>query len=461
MADQLSSIRRTFDERLIALEAGLADPDNCSSLEALVLDLARASGDEADAAAHDAVLRAQREANTTTAVAMADAAQAHVMLDAERAVSANLRAEIATLRGHLSTAMTARHDADAARQREITGLTATIAQFQQARDEARLAATNSADGLASATARADATTRERDALTVERDALLIERKRLNTEHADAARAARNQAQSLASATERADAATRDREALVAERDSLLLERDRLKSEHAEAARAATNQFRSLASAAEGADAAMRDRAALIAERDSLLTERDRLKSERADFVRAHDAISLNRDTLVHERDDIVRERDREIVRLREELTAAHTLVREKTPSLAASKAAASKAAAQSGAHPPLQPGPERQSDRQAFSSALGVQIDGEAALLVDLSVTGAQVLSCASLRPAKTVKMLLPSSEMPVLCRGKIVWARLEPTSPGKPIRYRAGMLFTATDPAAVQTFITRHGARS
>ena len=78
---------------------------------------------------------------------------------------------------------------------------------------------------------------------------------------------------------------------------------------------------------------------------------------------------------------------------------------------------------------------------------------------IDVDVTGAQVLSCSALKPTKTVKMLLPSTESPVLCRGRIVWARLEPTTPGKPIRYRAGMFFTATDQAAVQTFIARHGA--
>jgi hypothetical protein len=71
------------------------------------------------------------------------------------------------------------------------------------------------------------------------------------------------------------------------------------------------------------------------------------------------------------------------------------------------------------------------------------------------------VLSCAALKPAKNVKMLLPSSEQPVLLRGRIVWARLEPTMPGKPIRYRAGMSFTATDPTAVQSFMTRHASRS
>ena len=217
-------------------------------------------------------------------------------------------------------------------------------------------------------------------------------------------------------------------------------------------RAATSQARGLASAAELADTAMRDHEALLVERDRLLAECERFASERADFVRAHDALVLQRDTLAHERDDILRERDREVTRAREERAAAQAPVRETIPPAAAPRHVAPR---------PVANGPVRQADRQAFNNALGVQIDGEAALLVDLSVAGAQVLSCSSLKPAKTVKMLLPSSEMPVLCRGKIVWARLEPTTPGKPIRYRAGMFFTATDQAAVQTFITRHGARS
>ena len=456
MTDQLINFRRAFDERLTALEAGLADPDNCPSLEVLVLDLARASGDEAAATARDAVLHAQREANATTGVAIADAAQAHVLLDTERTTSATLRTEIATLKGHLSTAITARRDADVARQREIAGLTATIAQFQQARDEARIAATNSADGLAAATVRADEAAHDRDALVAKRDALLAERDALVVER-DAAIAKRD---ALAAGR---DALVAERDALSAERDGLLNERAKLNSEHAAFVTAAKSQASGLKSAAEHADAATRDRDALIAERDSLLVERARLNKERTDFVRAHDAMALQRDTLVHEREDIVRERDKEIVRLREELTAARASARETAASSAESKQTASPALALVPPPPQSLPmkGPARQADRQAFSSALGVQIDGEAALLVDLSLTGAQVLSCSSLKPARTVKMLLPSSESPVLCRGRIIWARLEPTSPGKPIRYRAGMFFTTTDQAAVQTFISRHGARS
>jgi hypothetical protein len=191
-------------------------------------------------------------------------------------------------------------------------------------------------------------------------------------------------------------------------------------------------------------------------------ERDRLTSEREDFVRTHDAMLLQRDTLVHERDDIARERDRQIAQLHkdlEEREAALKDAREKAAAKPAPAPAATTAApAAAGKKTKTFNGPPRKSDRQAFNNALGVQIDGEAALLVDLSVTGAQVLSCASLKPEKTVKMLLPSSESPVLCRGRIVWSRLEPTSPGKPIRYRAGMFFTATDQAAVQTFMSRHG---
>ena len=78
-------------------------------------------------------------------------------------------------------------------------------------------------------------------------------------------------------------------------------------------------------------------------------------------------------------------------------------------------------------------------------------------MLVDLSISGAQVLSQTALKPARAVRMLLPSVESPVLCRAKIAWARLEPASKGKSFRYRAGLFFTATDEAAVQAFMIRH----
>ena len=404
LTDQLNILRRAFDERLTALEAGLGDPSGSVPIETLVLDLARIAGDEADAAAREGVLLAQREANAQTAAAMADAQQAHVLLDGERSRCAALRTEIATLNEHLATAIAARREGEAARQKDAVDLTSTISTLREA--------------LAAATDRADVAAREISTLTVERDNLAVEKERLSSERADLVRA------------HEADAANeREVAGLTA---TLAQYREALE----DARSAVADSVENAAAASARADAAVHDHEILVA--------------ERADFVRAHDALVLQRDTLAHERDDLVRERDKEIARLREELAAKNAAPPEKATAAAAMKA---KAAAQVT-------GPERKSDRQAFTSALGVQIDGEAALLVNLSVTGAQVLSCASLKPAKTVKMLLPSSDSPVLCRGRIVWARLEPTTPGKPIRYRAGMFFTATDQAAVQTFITRHGAR-
>ena len=173
------------------------------------------------------------------------------------------------------------------------------------------------------------------------------------------------------------------------------------------------------------DSLLAERDTLVAERDALVAERDRLLAERDEFVRSQDALALQRDTIAHERDDIRSDRDREIAKLREELAQA----RSSAPAAASpapkpadvehgiaelqeeltrrqKKGAPAKGQAQHTA--------TRKSRRQAFANALGVQIDGEAALLVDLSVTGAQVLSCSALKPAKNVKILLPSAGEPV-----------------------------------------------
>ena len=62
LSDQLATLRRTFDERLIALETGLSDPHQGPSIESLILDLARVAAEEAEAAARDVIRRVRREA---------------------------------------------------------------------------------------------------------------------------------------------------------------------------------------------------------------------------------------------------------------------------------------------------------------------------------------------------------------------------------------------------------------
>jgi hypothetical protein len=101
--------------------------------------------------------------------------------------------------------------------------------------------------------------------------------------------------------------------------------------------------------------------------------------------------------------------------------------------------------------------PPRRASRQAFNEDVQIQIDGSATMLVDLSMTGAQVISPTALKPNRMVKVSLPLGDTSVACRGKIVWARLEPPSAGRALCYRAGVLFTTPDEAAIQSFITHH----
>jgi hypothetical protein len=88
-----------------------------------------------------------------------------------------------------------------------------------------------------------------------------------------------------------------------------------------------------------------------------------------------------------------------------------------------------------------------------------VLIDGGAAELADLSTTGAQVISPTPLKPNRVVKLQLPSDTTPIACRGKIVWARLEPPSSGAPPRYRAGVYFMGVHHPAVAAFLADFAA--
>jgi hypothetical protein len=77
---------------------------------------------------------------------------------------------------------------------------------------------------------------------------------------------------------------------------------------------------------------------------------------------------------------------------------------------------------------------------------------------VDLSANGAQILSPTALKPNRVVKLLLPFDRSPILCKGKIVWARLEPPSAGLPLRYRGGIFFTAADELSIEAFLAKRG---
>ena len=86
-----------------------------------------------------------------------------------------------------------------------------------------------------------------------------------------------------------------------------------------------------------------------------------------------------------------------------------------------------------------------------------MQVDRDPALLVDLSVTGAQVIFAAPPEVGRIVTVALLSDETPSFCQGRLIWARREQTAKGRPFRYPTGIAFTAIDDAAIQAYITRH----
>ena len=113
--------------------------------------------------------------------------------------------------------------------------------------------------------------------------------------------------------------------------------------------------------------------------------------------------------------------------------------------------------ASEGAEPqePAFRGPARGAKRVAISSQVDIQIDGTEGRLIDLSMTGAQVLTPFSMKPNRLVKVTLPTDEGMIACKAKVMWSRLEPKA-GQ-LWYRAGVLFTSADQYALEAFLSIH----
>jgi hypothetical protein len=88
-----------------------------------------------------------------------------------------------------------------------------------------------------------------------------------------------------------------------------------------------------------------------------------------------------------------------------------------------------------------------------------VQIDGLLARLIDLSITGAQILSSTALKPNRVVTLKLQAGDSLVSCKAKIMWSQLEPAAGGE-LWYRAGISFTNPDQAALKTFLDSRATR-
>jgi hypothetical protein len=105
--------------------------------------------------------------------------------------------------------------------------------------------------------------------------------------------------------------------------------------------------------------------------------------------------------------------------------------------------------------------PVRLASRYVLRDPLEIRINGEPGLLWDVSVSGCQVLVAARLRPNQAVRLVFPTQTAAIPCAGTVVWARLEPAAPGRPVRYRAGVHFVKPDEEALEGFVAQHAQLS
>ena len=95
----------------------------------------------------------------------------------------------------------------------------------------------------------------------------------------------------------------------------------------------------------------------------------------------------------------------------------------------------------------------RRATRYRVRAGVEIQVDGNPASVVDLSVVGVQVLSTTILRPNQKVRISIPNEEFVMRFRGAIAWAKFELPKPNDPPRYRAGVDFADADAAALDEY--------
>ena len=124
---------------------------------------------------------------------------------------------------------------------------------------------------------------------------------------------------------------------------------------------------------------------------------------------------------------------------------------------AAAKSAGKSAAAEKkpAAPAPLDQVGTRQAPRFRIVEGVQVEIDGNPATLVDLSVIGAQVVSLTILKPNQRVRFIVPTTKPAIRLKAAVAWAAFE--IPQGQSRYRAGIQLFGADPAALAKFIDRN----
>ena len=449
----IEALRALLDTRLAALEAALADPDQYDSLEQLLGDLVRTATEEADATVRQACLEAQREAQNAIAAARGEAQAA---LEAERGAAASLRHDVerahAMLQAERAAAAVLSGDLDAA-QLTLDQEQTTTATLRRELDEAR--ATADARGRDLDEVRLTLNQEQTSSATLRHE--LDEARAAADAHGrdlDEVRLTPDQEQAMSTNLRRELAEAQA--AAEAERTAAALLREtvaRLEQELAGAREDTQTRLNMLKSVQTDLNLALREAEAraqaAIDERDELAARLEAASDEvgedaRARYERLGEAAKQQISALELALSDAE-------VRARAALDELELRRGEIKPHRRDSAAKSSPASAAS------RPQPLRQTARYMISGELEVQVDGSSAWLIDLSFSGAQVLSSTSLKPNTVVRLVLPLGDRSVVCKGKIMWAQIDPAKRGSQLRYRAGVSFTAADQAGIKAFLARH----
>ena len=97
----------------------------------------------------------------------------------------------------------------------------------------------------------------------------------------------------------------------------------------------------------------------------------------------------------------------------------------------------------------------RGAKRFAMKADMEVVVDGERSRLVNLSITGAQLVMPARVQPRQSVLLTLVDERSEKRFRALVAWSTVELAQ--SMVKYRAGVSFVDPDPGAIEAFCHRN----
>jgi hypothetical protein len=99
----------------------------------------------------------------------------------------------------------------------------------------------------------------------------------------------------------------------------------------------------------------------------------------------------------------------------------------------------------------------RRAPRFLMAGDVEAKVNGTAGRLVDLSVTGSQMLAPIRLRPAEGIRVTLSDENLDLRLSGTIAWISLEISAKTSAQRYRFGIEFQDANQVVLEQFCARH----